>query len=237
MRASGRGRAGELSTHFIDQHHGELLASPDRDTTALFLLGALHTLQTPHAATNGNDSCSPWSRLQGFRIAHHDESVLRVQIGSDAKEVNLTPSASGHAYSIGNEQGHCSVLMKGDRACFIRDGHLSNFRLLPNRQGLDVFFHGEHAEINVVTHCHTADTHKDGRHYSAPMNGRIVSVNVGKGDKVSEGDTLLVMEAMKMEHRIRAHGDGLIAAIDVSAGDLVSEGQVLVALDAEEEQK
>lgn len=229
--------SGQLSTHFIDQHHAALLGSSDRDKTALFLLGALHTLQTPHAASNGNDTCSPWSRLQGFRIAHHDESILRIQTGNDVQEVKLTPSAPGHAYSIGDKQGHCSVLMKGDRACFIRDGHLSNFRLLPSPQGLDVFFHGEHAEINVVTHHHAADSHKEGRHYSAPMNGRIVSVNVGKGDKVSEGDTLLVMEAMKMEHRIRAHGNGLIAAIDVSAGDLVSEGQVLVALETGEEKK
>ena len=39
------------------------------------------------------------------------------------------------------------------------------------------------------------------------------------------------MEAMKMEHRIRAHEDGVIAAIDIAAGDLVSEGQTLVALE------
>ena len=48
---------------------------------------------------------------------------------------------------------------------------------------------------------------------------------------VQEGFGLVVLEAMKMEHRIRAHGDGVIATIDIVAGDLVSEGQVLVALE------
>lgn len=223
--------SGQLSTHFIDEHHTDLFDSTGSDRTALFLLGALHTMQTSHAATNSNDTCSPWSRLQGFRIAHHDASTLRVQIGSDIQSVTLTPEGEGHAYRIGDLHGNCSLVMKDDRACLIRDGHLTNFRLVKNGQGLDAFSHGEHSDISIVIHSHDSEGAQDDRRYNAPMNGRIVSVNVSKGDTVKEGDTLLVMEAMKMEHRIRAHGDGVIASIDISTGDLVSEGQVLVALE------
>lgn len=223
--------SGQLSTHFIDDHQEALFAPSASDRTALFLLGALHTMQTPHATTNSNDTCSPWSRLQGFRIAHHDASTLRVQIGSETEAVTLTPAGESHDYRIGDQQGNCSMVTKSDRACLIRDGHLTNFRVVNHGQGLDVFSHGEHSEISIATHSQTSESAQDDRHYSAPMNGRIVSVNVGRGDAVKQGDTLLVMEAMKMEHRIRAHGDGVIASIDVSSGDLVSEGQVLVAIE------
>lgn len=223
--------AGQLSTHFIDDHHADLMRSVTSDKTNPLLLGALHALQTPHSAVNSNDAYSPWSRLQGFRIAHHDESVMRIQIGNEVQEVRLTPFGDHHQYTIGELHGHCSLTLKGGNACLIRDGHLTNFLLSSNNKGLDVFLHGEHIEVSVATHSPENDNSASGRHYNAPMNGRIVSVNVSKGDSVKEGDTLLVMEAMKMEHRIRAHEDGVIAAIDIAAGDLVSEGQTLVALE------
>lgn len=222
--------AGQLSTHFIEDHHNDLFSPSGNDRTDLLLLGALHTLKTPHSSANSNDTCSPWSRLQGFRIAHNDESVVRISVGGEVHEVRLTPSSGHHEYVLGEHKGNCSLSLNGDSACLIRDDHLSRFRVATQAHGLDVFAHGEHAELAVVTHTHDGESPGSERHYNAPMNGRVVSVNVGKGDKVKEGDTLLVMEAMKMEHRIRAHGDGVIAAIDVTAGDLVSEGQVLVEL-------
>lgn len=229
--------AGQLSTHFIDEHHAELIGTTASDRTSLLLLGALHALQTPHVAVNSNDTCSPWGRLQGFRIAHHDESILRIQVGTEVEEVRLTPSGSAYEYAICESHGRCSLTLKDNRACLIRDDHLTNFRLARGSHGLDVFSHGEHTDVGVVTHVAETDKVPDGHHYNAPMNGRIVSVNVGKGDPVKQGDTLLVMEAMKMEHRIRAQGDGVIAAIDVSPGDLVTEGQVLVALESGDDKK
>lgn len=224
--------AAGLSTHFIEEHHADLLSPSDNDKTALLLLGAAYTLQTPHPAANSNDYCSPWSRLQGFRIAQHDESLIRISLQGETHEVALTPARTHYEYAIGEHRGECALTLKEGLACLIRDSHLTSFHVVRTGNGLDVFSHGEHAELGFVTHSHESSTTSDGRHYNAPMNGRIVSVNVSKGDAVKEGDTLLVMEAMKMEHRIRAHGNGVIATIDIVAGDLVSEGQVLVALES-----
>jgi len=226
----------QLNTHFIDEHHTALFSPSDSDKTALLLLGAVYTLQTPHPAANSNDVSSPWSRLQGFRIAQHDKSIVRISLHGEAHEVALIPSGSLYEYSIGDRHGECALTLKAGKACLIRDSHRTNFHITRKDNGLDVvgldvFACGEHAELGFVTHAHANNVTSNDRHYNAPMNGRIVSVNVGKGAVVKEGDTLLVMEAMKMEHRIRAHGDGVIAAIDISTGDLVSEGQVLVELE------
>ena len=65
---------------------------------------------------------------------------------------------------------------------------------------------------------------------TAPMPGRIVHLHIKQGDRVKHGDTLLVLEAMKMEHSILAPRDGLVETIDFAVGDLVEEGVALLSL-------
>ena len=66
----------------------------------------------------------------------------------------------------------------------------------------------------------------------APMPGSVVSVAVEQGQVVSKGDLLLVLEAMKMEHRVTAPHDGTVAQVRVGPGDPVGAADVLVVLDA-----
>lgn len=66
---------------------------------------------------------------------------------------------------------------------------------------------------------------------SAPVPGTVVAVEVSAGDEVTEGQTLVVLEAMKMEHRITASSDGVVAEVLVNAGDSVDAHQVLVTLE------
>ncbi len=65
---------------------------------------------------------------------------------------------------------------------------------------------------------------------NAPLAGNIFKVNVGAGDRVTEGDVLIILEAMKMETEVRAPRSGIVAAVKVSVGDSVSVGDVLLDL-------
>jgi biotin carboxyl carrier protein len=62
----------------------------------------------------------------------------------------------------------------------------------------------------------------------APMPGLIVAINVAPGDVVSKGDSLLILEAMKMENNLKAPGDGTVKAIRATKGDRVEKGQILI---------
>ena len=64
----------------------------------------------------------------------------------------------------------------------------------------------------------------------APLPGNILEIKVSKGANVSKGDTLLVMEAMKMENNILAEKDGEITDIVVSVGDSVLQNDVLIKM-------
>ncbi|MEO7398217.1 MAG: acetyl-CoA carboxylase biotin carboxyl carrier protein subunit, partial [Ilumatobacteraceae bacterium] len=66
----------------------------------------------------------------------------------------------------------------------------------------------------------------------APMPGTVSGVRAAVGDEVSAGQTLVTLEAMKMEHSIRTPIDGTVIEMRVAAGEQVAAGAVLVVVDA-----
>lgn len=66
---------------------------------------------------------------------------------------------------------------------------------------------------------------------TVPMQGTIVKVDVAEGDTVAQGDTVVVLEAMKMENNVAADVDGTVKEIKVSVGDSVTAGQVVVVIE------
>ena len=81
----------------------------------------------------------------------------------------------------------------------------------------------------------TDDENAHGGNRNAPMNGTLVALLVDIGTKVNKGDTLLVMEAMKMEHSIIAPSDGAVTEFYFQPGDLVDGGSELMAFEANSE--
>jgi glutaconyl-CoA/methylmalonyl-CoA decarboxylase subunit gamma len=66
---------------------------------------------------------------------------------------------------------------------------------------------------------------------SAPMPGSVLDIKVSEGDSVSEGDVLLILEAMKMENEIVAPRSGKVAAVNTSKGASVNSGDALISLE------
>ena len=65
---------------------------------------------------------------------------------------------------------------------------------------------------------------------SAPMPGKVKSVNVKAGDAVKSGDVLMILEAMKMDNEIMAPADGTVSDVRVAAGQTVGTGDVMIVM-------
>lgn len=65
----------------------------------------------------------------------------------------------------------------------------------------------------------------------SPLPGVILEIKVKEGDTVKKGQTVLILEAMKMENNINAHKDGKVTAINVKTGDSVLEGTDLITIE------
>lgn len=70
----------------------------------------------------------------------------------------------------------------------------------------------------------------NGKHILSPLNGKIIRLNVKKGDKVKKGDTLLIIESMKMENKIIAPVEAEVSEVNVAGGDHVSGNELLIKL-------
>lgn len=87
----------------------------------------------------------------------------------------------------------------------------------------------ESAPVPPVAQQSTVAT-GEGSAIKAPLPGTIMSVNVKVGDKVNQGDTVCVLEAMKMQNNIESEYTGTVTSIVVNQGDSVMEGAVLLTI-------
>ncbi len=86
---------------------------------------------------------------------------------------------------------------------------------------------GGPSTVNAPSHSST----DSGTEVAAPLPGSVLSIKVMAGQKVTEGDVLLLIEAMKMENEVVAPTTGTIAKIYVSQGEMVSTGDVLMVIE------
>lgn len=144
----------------------------------------------------------------------------------------------------------------GDRYEFSLNGHSGQAQLISARNGsMTLLFDGRAVQAHVVSHGGRILVAVEGRVYEfstaqgnqgrerksqtggwepeirSPMPGKILEVRVSQGDEVESNQTLVVLEAMKMENTLASGARARVKTIHVAPGELVELGQILVELE------
>ncbi len=106
---------------------------------------------------------------------------------------------------------------------------------MPSRDGLDVYISGDVFYVRVTDEVwaraeSAAHGVVSGEEVASPMPGSVVRISVELGQIVEAGETVAVVEAMKMQNDLAAARGGKVEQIRVKAGDIVEQGAVLVVL-------
>lgn len=143
------------------------------------------------------------------------------------------------SFTIGGKQYSFRGKVVGGQVTLSRDGDHENLTgvVVPSKNGQMVILPGIEAMITQpsLTRKKSGGAKQGG--LSAPMPGMVQKVLVKAGDKVEKGDTLVVMEAMKLQLPITAPHNGIVDKVLCKAGEMVSEGVELVSLKQEKDGK
>ncbi len=146
------------------------------------------------------------------------ESAYRLHFGEQVVDVDLKTSPDGRAWlTVGERHVEVVVAVRGDDVFVHIDGEAYQLRY-------------QHPLDRLAAQAGGAASDR----ILAPMPGSIVSVAVKAGDTVAKGQTLLVMESMKMETTIAAPRDGVIAAVTFDKGQTFDRDALLLSLEPQD---
>ncbi len=226
-------RAGEMSTHFIEEHQDELLTGlPD----AGFIRDAAWAA-TLRAHVEREASRVLPSARSGYRNNRFADQRVEYVAGETRLAVSYADLGGRYRITTVIEGGdpivtHLThVRVDGARVTFEDDeGHRRSVRVVVDGAKHHALVDGRTVVLSEEPRFpdRTAESAADGAF--APMPGKIVRVLVSEGEEVTTGQTLVIMEAMKMEHSIGAPHEGVVAEVRVKEGQQVQEGHVVVVV-------
>jgi len=215
---------GDATTAFIGAHRGELLAPSANAAFNTALAGLLLYVTNPRAPMwRGGRSLSATFPLPA-----------KIEIAGEVHELEITRERDGgYIVTTDSRQDRFGVEeFDADAIRFRHDGVMDNAKFLRDGDRLYVQHRGIPLAVTDLTLAvpKAATSNGGDGKVRAAMNGRVVAVLVKPGDRVSAGQPVLTLEAMKMEHVHKAGIDGMVAAVDVTEGDQVTTGRIVAEI-------
>jgi 3-methylcrotonyl-CoA carboxylase alpha subunit len=222
----------DFDTGLIERHRSELLAPSapaGEEALTLATLTALLQLDTSEARRSG-DPFSPWSLADGWRASQDSVRLLVFQEGENRHEVAARRLRVGFELEFAGRRRQVKSYRREDRrlTAQLEDATVEG-SVVRLGSRIEVFLPGRHhiLEMHDPLRQELAVESRTGD-LEAPMPGKIIAILVGTGDRVDKDAPLLILEAMKMEHTIKAPAAGRIARIRCSVGEQVTEGAELI---------
>jgi 3-methylcrotonyl-CoA carboxylase alpha subunit len=212
-------RKGQFDTGFIDRNARELGAVPQAVDRAAAALAVQHLLthQEPRAPAFANEAdqlASPWDETDAFQLSGERKLQLPVIVEGEGMVAEVGYSPRGQTVSI---EGTAPA----------GDGFV-----VSDQDAVYVLRHGRQTKVTLrdLTLDEAGDQDKSGL-VRAPMHGKVLGVLVEMGARVTRGQRVAIIEAMKMEHTLLAPFDGTVADIAVGQDAQIAEGAKIMRIE------
>ncbi|MFT5504254.1 MAG: 3-methylcrotonyl-CoA carboxylase alpha subunit [Gammaproteobacteria bacterium] len=223
----------DLHTGFIAEHPQLLELKNQSELVLIAASMALLPGLNSAGAMNTKAEASPWENKNNWRVNLPFEFRCRLSFESAETLIAIQPEDQSWRVQTGDQ----AFKVSGFR---IDDNQL-NLTVDQTRYEIPVAIFDDHLEVWL--NGQNCKVERCDRHYldlnagaqqgeiCSPMPGSIIACHFNQGDVVNVGDTLIVLEAMKMEHSISASIDGKIIDLLVAVGDQVEDGQPLLVME------
>ena len=202
--------SGAIDTGFIDRELASLTGAAEPGPE-VFARAATYTLDERKKHRRGHD---PWDADDGFRLSGMAREVAEFVSGGTRVPVEI----------VHHRGGQLTVNVAGKT---VTPAHGDGTRL--HSGSIAIMHDGETWVIAPFDPFSVADAQGVSTdRVTAPMPGKIVQLLVKPGDTVKRGQALAILEAMKMEHTLKAAGDAHVESVEAAAGEQVTEGAVIV---------
>ena len=224
--------AAQANTQTLGEILPGLVSSPAASDTRLLALASLAWLL--HEAAAAADD-SPWAARDGWRLAGHAQRELAWCNQEAAQTVQIRYAADHYLLRHAGRELRIGGSLGGEQLRAQIDAEQLNARVFFGPDRVALFLPGDpvarsfHLQDPFARIDASAATRAD---FRAPMPGRIVALPAQTGQEVARGEILAVMEAMKMEHSLRAPCAGTLRGYRVRLGEAVAEGVLLLDFEA-----
>ncbi|MBT6329203.1 MAG: biotin/lipoyl-binding protein, partial [Kordiimonadaceae bacterium] len=209
-------------------HYDELTSRSNDIPVSILVLASLTELM-PH--TEGNDV---WDWSDGWQLNLNLNVSLTFTDDGTSYEVNVTYLKSGFKIEIENNRYSVSLLKQNDNELnIILDGKKISGKVIKKGEDFTVFSDG------MVSYLHHfipgADIELDSQDSGViitPMPGKLSKLYVKNGERVEQGQSLVILEAMKMEHTIKAPLSGIVEFKSLIQDMQISDGQTLMTINS-----
>ncbi len=231
---------GRIDTGFINDHFDVLLQQPEQPPEEILALASLYELLTAQRQAQelrlaSGDPNSPWGTASGWRM--NQDNFHSLWFRGERYELEVVAHFRSGYFLLELPSGEHRISGRVDDQGLLTaeiDDRRLQVRVVKRDRELTLFDSGR---IWILAlHDPRLDAMEGERESGgllAPMPGSVVAVKVKEGDGVKQGETLMIIEAMKMEHNVTAPGDGVVETICFTVGEQVQEGDELLGLDYE----
>ncbi len=235
----------QLDTRFIERREEEIFVKEAIDKKQNLLLATLYILlsreqQAKLVSNSSPDTSSPWHSANNWRMNLNHAEIITLNVGEEAHRLSVSSatknSVQGFLITFEEDTHFVTGEFVGSDVRATIDGLQQSATVaIYEQQGVVFTLQGAFEFGLPKDGFDGSENENDAGTLVAPMNGTVVELTVEPEKKVKKGAVILIMEAMKMEHTIRAPADGVVSEFYFGEGDLVDGGAQLLAFNADEE--